>query len=282
MHQKKCALHSIMEAPQQMLRVHIAGITCKDFSVMNRWARGLEGGASGFPCLVWIFERRWVREQVLIIENVRGFSLQTLLDLLPMYVLGADLTLGPEDIGWWCVRKRRFMVLLLQGWSLQLNGCDALAEFLRVFGKQRPSSGKKGHMFFCAPTQEQIDSKARRRRLAMPVSNDSQQPVSNASQAGGSETAAMTSADTGLAKMSWESTYTEGQVSRLRMYEKAAAEELFHGIVSSTDEGLRSLIRKTLQARVTGWNEGEIVELDSKKLGFASSGVTVESVKFCC
>ena len=70
MHQMKCKLHSIMEAPKEMLRVHIAGITCKDFSVMNRHAQGLEGGKSGFPCLVWIFERRRVREQLLIIENV--------------------------------------------------------------------------------------------------------------------------------------------------------------------------------------------------------------------
>ena len=135
---------------------------------------------------------------------------------------------------------------------MQLNDKDAASEFLRAFGKERPLGGQKGHMFFCAPLEEQLASKVKRQRLTMPGSASTQQ------QAGSAAASSTSTTEAGLSRMSWESTYSEGQVSRLRMYEKAAAEALWHGIVSDTDEGLSRLIRKTLQACLWGGRENKL------------------------
>ena len=229
-----------------MFTLHIAGVTCKDWSAMNRH-RLRFGGPSGRPLLTWVHERKWTGETMILIENVASFQVQPLLEILDTHFLALDLLFGPEGLGWWSARKRRFMVLLKKGWCLT----ETEAHFRKLFTRERPTDGKRSHMFFCAPGDVVQEAK-RRRVLEQSEMNQGKKGSSFNSHSNSSDVrpeAADPSISTAeIDRMKWESLYSHGQVCRLRMYEKTAAEELFQGTVTHNDPDLTKMVRAALKA----------------------------------
>ena len=197
-----------------------------------------------------------------------------MLSLLPGYHLAADIQCGPESFGWWSTRKRRFLVLLREGWSLQQDE----ESFLRIFSRKRPQTGKRGQMFYSAPAAEVRSAK--RRRMTGQCKATSMSALSGSSRTIGSQ-GPLTDAE--VDKIKWEAFYTEGQISRLRMYEKAAARELFKGCIDDTNASLSSGIRASLRVcRFQKIIEGTVPHICVKLCHFLSQEIDMGMSCIAC
>lgn len=149
-----CAKHSrsccFSETASAKLRVHIAGLTCKDFSRRKR-GRKFQFGTSGRPMLIWAFERRHSKEDIILVENTQDFDMALLERVLGELYEMFTFVAGPEDLGWWSSRHRRFIVMVLK--SDEIKSCATPDQFLKIFGALRPEDADcpRGDMFFAAP-----------------------------------------------------------------------------------------------------------------------------------
>lgn len=132
------------------LRVCIAGVTCKDFSTMNSARQGVLG-PSGVPLMTFILDVRRNRYDILVTECT------PLQDLKPFEVFLSELytwetfLLGPEDLGSWATRRRRFVAF----WLRPDHGGKAapalsMSSLLPLIRRRRPDA-KHNNMFAMAP-----------------------------------------------------------------------------------------------------------------------------------
>lgn len=189
------------------LRVHIAGTTCKDFTRRNLQPRGMQG-RHGLALLVWLFERRFVREDVVILENTPDFAKDTAAMVLSPFYMATVITAGPEDFGWWVNRRRLYMVFLRKDvFRTELDP----AEFMAIFSARRPHGPEceRGDMFFAAPS-ELVAEELRRRwgRRHGPLPRQSEQT------------------NEGM-DCSWVDTLTPPQDARRGEYERILVQKLF-------------------------------------------------------
>jgi hypothetical protein len=100
--------------------------------------------------LIWAFERRYAKEDIIVVENTVDFDMalleRVLGELYEMFTFAA----GPEDLGWWSSRQRRFIVMVLK--SDRIKSVATPEQFLEIFGAQRPQDADclRGDMFFSA------------------------------------------------------------------------------------------------------------------------------------
>ena len=142
------------------LRLLVVGVTCKDHSRMNK-ARFHCMGKSGLPLLVFLFERRRLREDFILIECTVDQQLDLMMELLgEMYDL-STFTWGPEDQGLWTSRPRRFTLLTLKPSSDgRFHLSCSFSVFEQLFRRRRADGS--GHMFICA-SKELLETVARSR-----------------------------------------------------------------------------------------------------------------------
>jgi len=162
-HGGSCELHSrayAIHAPKA-LRLHVAGTACKDYSRRNAKALGILGPHNR-AFLVWIFERRFEGEDIILIENSEAFDIDIVLRLLGDRYHIHVIKCGPEDLGWWVSRRRSYVILIKKDstFSSSLN----VSQFLALFGASRPMQPtcKRGNMFFAAPVDVLMSEKLRR------------------------------------------------------------------------------------------------------------------------
>ena len=160
-HRCLCQLADIpQDVAQHGVVIHIAGLTCVDFSKRKIGAKGMRG-PSGCAFLCWAFQRRAVGESIIIIENVPSFDTECLMSILgSIYHLKAQFVLGPEALGWWVSRPRKFLILVHK--QAQLVSEMDPSTLQSLFLRKRPLSGPRGDMFFAAPTKYINAEKARR------------------------------------------------------------------------------------------------------------------------
>ena len=154
-HQTDCKYHADdHRLPASVLKIHIAGTTCKDVSLMNASTRSSgcrDSGPAMHVLLVWMMERRHRREHIIVVECTPLFSVENLEEFLGEFYTITTIVIGPEDFGWWVNRKRRFCVLvLLRSCGGVLDTIGDLTQFAEVFREQRPQESVKGSMFWCA------------------------------------------------------------------------------------------------------------------------------------
>ena len=97
------------ECKVQPCKAHIAGSSCVDYS-----ARGLCMGNDGptfLAFLCWIAMRLLLQEEIIVHENVEGFSTSTLLLYLGHLYEAVSVILSPTFFGWGCSRNRRYTIL---------------------------------------------------------------------------------------------------------------------------------------------------------------------------
>ena len=194
------------------LGMHVAGVTCKDHSRRNQKAMGLAGPHA--PVLAtWASERKHALEDVVIVENVESFPTQELEELLaPKLVLAAELVWGPEQMGWWVKRRRKYMIFTRadRPWKARLQ--DFAEKFESWFACLRPQNCEKGDMFFSTPELVLLQWKRQRcQRRGSRVQHECVQ------------------SEAALQSMPWRTLLSEGQCDRLKLYEKLALAELSGG-----------------------------------------------------
>lgn len=91
----------------------IAGVTCKDYSTMNHCRRG-HLGPSGEVLLVFLYEVRHMKYDIVLMECVEHQDLDPVINLLSEFYSWSSFTFGPEQIGWWRSRPRRSSVFVLR------------------------------------------------------------------------------------------------------------------------------------------------------------------------
>ena len=143
------------------LSLHVAGVTCKDYSKRKRHAIGIYG-PSGRPLLLWIFERRFEREDVVLIEKVDGFDDAAVVRLLGPFYDIFRFRISPEDLGWWVSRKRIYILLVLKSSPFKFKAL--VPDFFTIFGCNRPTGldCARGEMFYAAPDAAVQAVKAKR------------------------------------------------------------------------------------------------------------------------
>ena len=188
------------------VRMHIAGVTCKDHSRRNQKALGTAGPHA--PVLAtWAAERRKSLEDVLIVENLASFPTDELQHLLsPQFQLAIEVVWGREDMGWWVNRRRKYMIFTRAdaGVDLGEQGFTPQA-FQRWFQRARPEVCEKGDMFYKAPDMLVLESKRQRsNRRRCRVQKE------------------RVRSDEALAALPWRALFSDGQCDRLKLYEKKA------------------------------------------------------------
>ena len=114
-HQAKCKVFDLKH--QDTLCLHVAGLTCTDFSSMGHRMRWL--GPSIHPCLQWLRERLMAAkcsagslEQIVVIENVLGFEEHVVSDILTDHFSVASVTTSPKVLGLPADRQRKYIIFV--------------------------------------------------------------------------------------------------------------------------------------------------------------------------
>lgn len=149
-HQRFCAFADSDDTPFAGLRVCVAGVTCKDFSTMHANRKGVLG-PSGIPLLTFIFDVRRNMYDVVLTECTPLQDLAPFEKYLSERYKWETFLLGPEDLGWWATRRRRFVVFWLRpehgGKVAPALPMSSLLNFVR---RRRPCDMFNG-MFAVAP-----------------------------------------------------------------------------------------------------------------------------------
>eukprot|EP00974_Lingulodinium_polyedra_P018283 1767853-Lingulodinium_polyedra.AAC.1 len=141
----------------------IAGVTCKDFSRMNKNRQGVLG-PSGRILLLFIFEIRRVRYDLVITECTPLQDLAPFETLLGKFYTIESFLWGPEQLGWWVARKRRFTIFWLkEEYGGKLKPTFPMEMVVSLFMQSRPTA-RDGAMFAMASTP----SEARQRVTSTP------------------------------------------------------------------------------------------------------------------
>ena len=139
------------------IRICIAGLTCKDNSTMNRNRVGFRG-KSGATLLLFIFEALFARWDIILSECTPLISMEPFEQMMAEYYTWESFLWGPEQLGWWTTRRRRFTVFWLKpahGGKVQMAaGAPRIADLLAMFERSRPESGDG--MMFAAASDEQV------------------------------------------------------------------------------------------------------------------------------
>ena len=189
-HGRPCLLWDVDEGPDGALRFLVAGVTCTDVSRMNKRRMGVLG-KSGIILILFLMERRFLREPLFVTECTVDQDLAICTRLLGDLYLIETLAWGPEDQGFWCNRRRRFTVFTLKveaGGTVRRT--TSLETFAAIFRRCRPA-GASGEMFFAMPEMQA-------REVLLEVAQEQELPITE--------------------DLSWESTLPIPEQTRLQMY----------------------------------------------------------------
>ena len=126
-HNRTChvlPMRSSTSKTQSSFTLCVAGASCTDFSKMGLQEKWL--GNTALPFLQWWYELMLVLPDAVVLENVKGFDLEVLRDLLPGYRMSVVETC-PSDLGIPISRRRLYMIFLREAttsWTeeVQING----------------------------------------------------------------------------------------------------------------------------------------------------------------
>ena len=122
-------------------------MTCTDFSLFNKSRKGVLG-KSGVVLLNFLYELRWRRYDVVLIECVPQLDMAFLRKhVAEMYDIDT-LVWGPERAGWTCARPRLFVVMTAKTGKVVL--AKQLEEFAKIMGKPQPQDLLARSMWWCA------------------------------------------------------------------------------------------------------------------------------------
>ena len=133
-HKRPCPVIPLPNVPG--LRMHVAGVTCVDWSSMGAGRQWL--GDSCPVMMEWVRERLLATEEVVIAECVLGFDSDTLAMLLKDVYEMTVLRLSPVLFGEPVARQRKFMVLLRKGklrWQQGISDYGVEDAFSRIFAR---------------------------------------------------------------------------------------------------------------------------------------------------
>jgi hypothetical protein len=238
LHEAECKLfeHS---ADCGRLTIEIAGHTCKDVSRMNSKRPGLSG-PSGRVLLVWMFERRRRREDLVITECTQDFPPEIFEQFLGMYYEITSFLLGPEQLGWWVNRKRRFCILCLRP---EFGGKVSLAlspeALVGIFGRSRPEDCMKGDMFYAATDLEvRAAAMVEAQRLHLVVDTQGEAPID------------------------WDSLIIDSKAARREAHRQIYIKSRFKMAAAETKDLSLKEVRKLTQKLCADYREHPIVDLD--------------------
>ena len=166
-HKQECACSQ--RAGPAHVRIHCASNICKDVSFMNQRRPGNDGKTAK-ALAVWICERQYHQEDLIVTECTAKFDVNTFHQTLGHWYHVHTLCVGPEHLGWWTNRRRRFCILAHKQGALQLHA--PWEKFFATFGRGRPAESEQGGMFYAAPADlvnDRIGKQARRRRKAAEI-----------------------------------------------------------------------------------------------------------------
>lgn len=183
------------QAPKMTIK--IAGMTCKDWSRMNKTRMG-HYGPSGRTELVELFEIRHVRYDVVLIECTPDQDIELLKELLEHIYHIETMVWGSENVAVAARRKRRWTLLRLRPeaggrYKIVLGLLKSYCDFFGVSEKHPEFTPDK---FMCAP-QAAVDAEMTKQYIRNKTS--------------GSE-------DTGTAPTHWEDSLPASQYTRLQLY----------------------------------------------------------------
>lgn len=134
------------EYDASVLKIAWSGHVCVDVSKLG--AKAGKFGPQSKLLLVWMGERRILQEPILFMECTELWDPVLVVEFLgDLYTLHVIL-LGPEDLGVWATRVRKFAILVLNSFGVLGRPMELLRS---MFTRRRPSFSKQGDMFFVRP-----------------------------------------------------------------------------------------------------------------------------------
>jgi len=115
---------------------------------------GSRAGNHGPQCvatLTWLFEARRRQRVLLFHECTEDFNPRLFRNLLADLYEITDILMGPEDLGLWCKRTRRFTVMVLKSAGRLTKTFE---HFRNTLFRPRSADSAKGAMYLCAPDQD--------------------------------------------------------------------------------------------------------------------------------
>ena len=235
--QGKCDVHNgncPLYPPQHgKLSIHWAGTICIDLSVM--------GSQSG-PCgpysklfLLWVHERRKRQETLLIHECTPAFPESLLLRFLGDIYAARSIIFGPEDLGWWVQRPRKFTFLLHKERTTFAND---ISSFGPTFFRHKNRDCERGDMFFCTDDTWVTEAFKKMRAEAMRYEERRQQNPSSKFCHAVQDAAKRRVRRMSKEDATWIDLLGNGNMNRLRNYrqaEKQIESDLVVGVLSSME-----------------------------------------------
>ena len=181
-HGKKCVVDFSRPSEGSPLRVHIAGVICKDFSPANSRKPGFFG-PSAKPFLAWALRRRQSREDVIITECTAGQQMMGVLALLGPFYEVHSMVLGPEDGFWPCTRRRKWTVMILRrsagGRFVWRGTLDTFKTFVRCCLGSVATLGSANAFIFWAATDDLVRQHLQDRATAVATRSRQEVPDAN-------------------------------------------------------------------------------------------------------
>ena len=169
-------------SPGHRLRVHIAGVICKDFSAANNHKPGFFG-PSAKPFLAWALRRRQNLEDVIIMECTAGQQMMGVVFLLGPFYEIHSIVLGPEDGFWPCTRRRKWTIMILRhcagGRFVWLATLDMFKTLMRFCLGSLTTTGSADAMICWAATEDVVLQDLQVRAAAVAKSSKQEVPDSN-------------------------------------------------------------------------------------------------------
>ena len=104
-----------------------------------------------------MFERRSRREHLVITECTEDFPVELLIELLGHVYKIESFILGPEMLGWWVTRRRRFCVLvLLLAFGGRIVLRQSVGDTVGTFKKVRPTDSEQADMFLLIHSKQAL------------------------------------------------------------------------------------------------------------------------------
>ena len=111
-----CLVHGRMCLPRAAQR-HTAGTPCTDYSTWGLQKR--EDGSTERLFVVWVAQRRFYQEPIVVHENVKRLGVGPLEALLgDLYIVLCLSPFCPTMLGWPGRRPRQICVLVLKSWLI--------------------------------------------------------------------------------------------------------------------------------------------------------------------